>query len=123
MVRLFTRAAATLSLLAIVFGSAMAQEPAVDPLVENIREQIEQLRDAVSTGPSLQGVSLSEGVARFYEQRGFTAAWTSPDRRTALVTQLRELYDDGLNPADYDVDRLEKGPASSEPRALATFVS
>lgn len=116
------RKAAALGLLLVALCvPARAQQALADPLAESIREQVEQLRDAGPAGPQLQGVSLTEGVARFYERREFAAAWTDPARREALAAQLRALYDDGLNPKDYEAERVAQGPRSDELRVLAAY--
>lgn len=90
-------------------------------LDEAIRERVEQLRDAGPTGPKLEGVSLSEGIARFYEQREFAPAWNDRARQEALVAQLKALAGDGLDPRDYDLEAVEKGPASADPTSIAAY--
>jgi len=112
------RAARALSvvLMLLIAGGAAAQE-----LREQIREQVEQLRDAGPAGPRLEGVSLSEGIARFYEQRDFAPAWNDRRQQESLITQLRAAADDGLEPQDYQLARIEQGPANADPASLAAY--
>jgi len=112
------RAARALSVVLMLFiaGNAAAQE-----LREQIREQVEQLRDAGPAGPRLEGVSLSEGIARFYEQRDFTPAWNDQRQQEALIEQLRATAGDGLDPQDYQLADIERGPARADPASLAAY--
>ncbi|HSW12589.1 MAG TPA: L,D-transpeptidase family protein [Solimonas sp.] len=113
--RALLRACASLLLLA---GSHAAH---AQDLREQVRESVEQLRDAGPSGPRLEGVSLSEGIARFYEQRDFAPAWNDRRLQEALVTQLRGVAADGLDPQDYALARIEQGPASADSSALAAW--
>lgn len=112
------RAAGALSafLMLLIAGSAAAQE-----LREQIREQVEQLRDAGPAGPRLEGVSLSEGIARFYEQRDFEPAWNDQRRQEALIGQLQALAGDGLDPQDYQLALVQQGPARADSAGLAAY--
>ncbi|MCE5233048.1 MAG: L,D-transpeptidase family protein [Mizugakiibacter sp.] len=94
-------------------GAAQSPPPA-DAVAERLRERIEQLHEADVRAPAVGGARLVEGVAAFYQQRGFAPAWEAPGRRAALVAALRGLANDGLDPRDYGVDALARPP---EPNA------
>lgn len=106
----------TVLLLAACILPAQAQG-----LREVVRERVEQLRDAGPSGPKLEGVSLTEGIARFYEQRDFAPAWNDRSRQAALITELRGLAADGLDPRDYALEQVEKGPVSADPDGIAAY--
>lgn len=110
---MFRRALAALLLAACC--SAQAQG-----LREQVRERVEQLRDSPA-GPKLEGVALTEGIARFYEQRDFEAAWNDRKHQEALIAELRGLAADGLDPEDYALAQIEKGPASADPDGIAAY--
>lgn len=110
------RGTATAMLLFV--GAAQAQQ---SELTQALRLSVEELRNAGPAGPSLEGVSLTEGVARFYERRDYAAAWTEAAPREALVAQLKNMASDGLDPADYATARIAKGPDSQAATVLATY--
>jgi len=94
---------------------------------EAIRVEIEYLRE---TGQlSIGGIDIAAGnaLAEFYERRDFSPAWTNPDQVGELLEIVLASEDDGLNPADYHADKLERVYRSMQdgveptPRQLAAI--
>lgn len=93
-----------------------AAEPApaapLDPLAEAIRERSDLLRYG-NPDPrqefAVQGthVVLGDFVAQFIESQQFRPQWRDPARLDALIAALADLRDDGLDPGDYHVERLQ----------------
>jgi len=77
---------------------------------ERPSEVIQQQLDVLySTGSlSVAGIPILSGqlLGRFYEQRGYTPAWTEPARVDELLALLADATADGLDPADYAFDTL-----------------
>lgn len=109
-----------LLLPAVVLGQA-APGPAatpvasakVDPLGEAIRERIDHLRyellnDHRDHEVNGERIVLGDLVARYYESQQFSAKWRDAARLSQLVDALLELVTDGLDPADYHVDALDR---------------
>ena len=44
----------------------------------------------------------------FYQQRSMQPAWVNPGQLEALATQLEQLADDGLNPANYQLQNIRQ---------------
>ena len=85
----------------------------VDPLAEAIRERIDHLRYEIEhdhRDHRVHGerIVLGTTVARYYESQQFRAKWRDPARLSQLVDALLELVNDGLDPANYHVDTLDK---------------
>ncbi len=86
---------ATLILLTLSL-QALAAGPS-EPLVQRI-EALEAGQPVKVLGePVLTGETLS----RFYENHGFQLAWSSAGLRRELIDAIRQIANDGLNPADY----------------------
>jgi murein L,D-transpeptidase YcbB/YkuD len=117
--RLFV-AIVALALPAVVLGQATIAAPAtrpaavtVDPLAEAIRERIDHVRYQIEhdhRDHEVHGerIVLGATVARYYESQQFRAKWRDPARLSQLVDGLLDLVNDGLDPADYHVDVLDK---------------
>lgn len=109
-----------LALPAVALGQAAPVAPAarpaavtVDPLAEAIRERVDHLRYEIEhdhRDHEVQGerIVLGTTVARYYESQQFRAKWRDPARVGQLVDALLDLVNDGLNPANYHVDALDK---------------
>ncbi len=69
----------------------------------------------------LQAVATSatQNVARFYEQRQWQPLWDA-QRYDTLLTQIRALADDGLNPEDYSLNKLERCQSTNSTCAQTT---
>lgn len=109
-----------LTLPAVVLGQATPVAPAtrpvavtVDPLAEAIRERIDHLRYEIEhdhRDHAVHGerIVLGATVARYYESQQFRPQWRDPARVSQLVDALLDLVNDGLDPADYHVDALDR---------------
>ena len=109
-----------LALPAVALGQAAPVAPAtrpaavtVDPLAEAIRERVDHLRYEIEhdhRDHEVQGerIVLGTTVARYYESQQFRAKWRDPARVGQLVDALLDLVNDGLDPANYHVDALDK---------------
>jgi murein L,D-transpeptidase YcbB/YkuD len=109
-----------LAVPAVVFGQAAPAVPAtppaaaaVDPLAEAIRERVDHLRYEIEhdhRDHEVQGerIVLGTTVARYYESQQFRAQWRDPARLSQLVDALLDLVNDGLDPADYHFEALDK---------------
>ena len=93
-------------LLPLLAGfSAFANEPAVE---EAIRAEIEQLRESGEL--SLGDVEIASGelLARVYEGRNFTPAWSGAGKIDELVQLIEAAAADGLDPADYHLGDIQR---------------
>lgn len=105
-------------LLAIIAqGRSVSAAPAADA----IRRQLAQPPSGCMV-PSRQAAGWMGGqLERFYQQRQFRAVWSGP-RLAELYQQLAQLADDGLNPADYSLQRLQRLSAAGEAQAACLDV-
>ncbi len=85
------------------FATAAAQETEYR---EALRVEIEQLRETDTL--SIGGVDIASGdlLAEIYERRNFSPTW-SYDKIGGLITAFKGAFADGLDPADYHLERLE----------------
>jgi len=79
---------------------------AASPLAEAIRERVDHLR--YETQHDLRGerVIADELVAKYFESQQFAPAWQDTARLDALVANIEELRNDGLDPNDYHLAAL-----------------
>ena len=109
-----------LAALFVLATPAPAQAP--DTVAAMVRVRVDSLLAGATA--TVQGVPLLtlDVLAGFYAQRGFRPAWTEPARLAALLQAIRASEEDGLTPADYLQQPLERlGPAASAPRASAAL--
>ena len=93
-------------LLLLVAGfAAVANEPAVD---EAIRAEIEQLRESGRLSLGEVEIASGELLARFYEGRNFTPAWSGIGTVDELVQLIEATAADGLDPADYHLGEVRR---------------
>jgi len=89
--------------------SASAQQATLQSVLEGLPQSCPQLpvRSAIS-----------EHLNAFYQARQFQPAWTSRSLLEALLQQLAQLADDGLDPAYYQPERIREQlyPVASSPR-------
>jgi murein L,D-transpeptidase YcbB/YkuD len=87
-----------------VLCASLATGVRADQLGEQLRERIEQLRDAAAHDARAR--PLNDAVAGFYERRSFAPAWTGQARQEQLLSALGDMSADGLNPEDYGLSAL-----------------
>ncbi|QLC73349.1 L,D-transpeptidase family protein [Pseudomonas sp. LPB0260] len=97
-------------LLAVVALACAASEP----LQERIRLTLEQRAEACAPWLAASEPGVSSQLHEFYQRRAFTPLWQEPSRRAALLRELEQLRDDGLDPADYPLDRAAPASSSAE---------
>ncbi len=115
--RLLLRAVLLLSVL-VPTGCGKAG-PSPSEVDRAIRDRVAGLERGAA---SVRGQRLLQpkGVARFYRARSGAHAWDQ-NGRGEIVLAIRDIYRDGLNPADYHlaaVERLMKDRNKSTPPAL-----
>lgn len=74
---------------------------------EALRIEIEQLRE--SERLTLGGIDVAAGdlIAEVYERRGFSLAWSGEGKVESLLGVIRATASDGLDPADYHLEKIE----------------
>jgi murein L,D-transpeptidase YcbB/YkuD len=86
------------------------------PVDEAIRARLEP---ALGNQPlRIAEAAIPQGVAEFYAQRQWQPVWDE-QRFQALLTELNDLYTDGLTPEDYFVSQLKSLPSDGDPQATA----
>lgn len=104
----------------LVAGLAAAQvTPATDPLTEAIRDRIDHLRYARDYDVRGTRIVLGNYVSQFYENQQFRPDWTNPDRVDELITAIKSMATDGLDPQDYHLAALHAYREDMARHALA----
>jgi len=105
----------------IVSTPPVAADDGINPdaTAQLIRASVERNPEAGAPAAQLKNLSLAAAVAQFYERRQYRAAWSHGDNVDALIQELINLSNDGLNPADYQLAELQQLRAQqlSQPRA------
>ena len=104
-----------LAVLTLLIGFAIGTASAM-PLDEALRGRVAQLRSGFEVGVAGSTIAAGDLIPRFYEGRGFRAAWTMPKRRTELLAAVERSSSHGLDPNDYHRNALrsiQAGPATS----------
>jgi murein L,D-transpeptidase YcbB/YkuD len=97
----------------VLLGAWLAQaapaqpQPVADARTEAIRMRVDELRYAKDYTVRGNRVVLADAVATFFEERQFASAWSSGARLDHLIAALRDVEQDGLDPADYHVATLQ----------------
>lgn len=113
---------------------ALALDDPQHDIAERIAATILAQQQNVSATMRIHARSTVDNLAWFYAQRGFAPAWNDPARVNQLVSALRKLTDDGLDPADYhlpwlqnfshtDSDTLTPGDTMQGSRACADLLA
>ncbi|WP_426688195.1 L,D-transpeptidase family protein [Rhodanobacter ginsengiterrae] len=127
----FLRVVHCIAALGLLLGTAaQAQSPGVapvaqpaaeqplNPVAEQIREQVEQWRATHAERDAVAAPGAA--VAAFYEQNRFAPAWSRSSDVDQLLAALRDLTNDGLDPQDYALDELQRRRGlADDPRAPA----
>lgn len=84
-------------------GHARGQTPAGDNAIRLLVEQARQ-----KPGFTIRGARLLQpaAVAKFFETRAFTPAWTIPAGPAGLLNAIRAVEADGLTPGEYHLAAL-----------------
>ena len=98
-IRLLSRSAVLLSILAS--GNACA-----DSVQEALRMAVEQISETGRLSAADYRLAAVPDVVRFYEARAFELAWTRDGKPAQVLEALYESRREGLNPDDYDVSAI-----------------
>lgn len=98
---------------------AALAEGANQRLAEVIGQIFEQHAHACTPWVEAAELRIPGLLHEFYAGQGFAPRWQDRRRRTALQQQLEQLADDGLDPADYPLERLRTPAADPWQRACA----
>ena len=81
---------------------------AQDRSVEEIIEEKIHGEDAVN-GVEVDGKELfsQSDLPQFYTNRNFELAWKNKKNRKDLIESIQASYDEGLNPADYHLEKIQ----------------
>ena len=93
--------------LGIVAAVSPAARAAIDGTPEGIRTQIERLREHGTITLRGESVYNTPELATFYEERGFSPAWTRRDAIDELLAAIATVEQDGLTPDDYHPGAIE----------------
>lgn len=74
---------------------------------QEIAARIHTKRTSDPVQPHPTVLHQAEAVAQFYEQRRHQLAWIEPELREQLLSAIRSLVHDGLDPEDYFLTRLD----------------
>ena len=111
-------------LLLLVPGSGPALAQA-DPAQRVILERIDQLRDVGELTIRDQWVATRNAVIQLYESRNYTRAWTDTGAIEQLHRAVKDMWLDGLDPADYHLEALQQLwrelESGADPETLAEF--
>ncbi|MCP4384252.1 MAG: L,D-transpeptidase family protein [Hyphomicrobiales bacterium] len=101
------RVGALALLLAITGSPSVAQSTLTDQDRATIRLNISDLLVNEMDLP-LPVRQRRDALAAYYEEQGGVLVWMGSDRAPALIQSLRSAADDGLDPADYPANQLDK---------------
>jgi murein L,D-transpeptidase YcbB/YkuD len=69
------------------------------------------IKDFIIT-PDIDSIEVNSynnpDLSAFYESRGYKKAWIEENIRKEIILVLEKVEEEGLNPADYDLDQLKK---------------
>lgn len=95
--------------LACLFLLAAAGESlAQDPARERMRASIERLRSSGELRIGKASIAAVLLIPELYERRSFALAWTDGAKRDEALRAIRQARNDGLDPADYHIEELER---------------
>lgn len=57
---------------------------------------------------TVSGMTLSQGIADFYQQRNYQPAWNDAEALSQLIVALEEIRFDGLDPSEYSLQELKQ---------------
>ncbi len=94
---------AVAALIALWLGpvAAAVTPPLADPRAEALRMRVDELRYAGDFSVRGERIILADVVASLFEERQFAPAWANGSRLDHLLAALRDVEQDGLDPADY----------------------
>ena len=75
---------------------------------EYIKQYMVQLKQSGEL--ELEGIQIAsrQVVPKLYERRDYSPVWSNTESLQQLFNQIRLAYDEGLNPNDYNLDKLKE---------------
>lgn len=123
---MYVSRAAPLSITLLTFALIAGPSPAIElpvPAEPALRTLIDALPQSCSALTASLDASARAQLDAFYRQRDDQPAWRDEAHLGALRTQLGELADDGLNPADYPMpSQLEALPGCADLQASHAYL-
>jgi len=96
----------------LALAAAIALVLSAQALASGPNEALVQRIDALQAGHPVRVLGepllAREALRRFYENHSFQLAWSAPGHRRELVDAIRQVANDGLNPADYHGELLSE---------------
>lgn len=89
---------------------------------ETVANQLRAQFTATQASPD-QPDSIDAHLQAFYSQRNFQPAWDHPARLDALLSEIRKLDADGLDPRIYPLDALQAAKSGSDTTAFDVLAS
>ncbi len=77
-----------------------------DPVAEVLRQSLEGMEQEIALGVDVCRSSSWAVMPRLYKRREYRPIWTSPVAVYQFVAAIRESYDEGLNPHDYNLNEI-----------------
>jgi murein L,D-transpeptidase YcbB/YkuD len=102
--------------------SVLGAEPSAQVLDEELRRQVELLREYGSITVEGERIAFSPELAAFYERRGFRPVWIDPRKAEDLLRCVRGAPEDGLDPRSYHVSALASTAGEALPPASAAGI-
>ena len=90
---------------ALAAGAAWTQTD--DAAREILRERVESIRAGTTTEIGGAPIAATRALPALYERRRFATAWT-PEKAEQLLGAIRDAEADGLDPADYHLEAIER---------------
>ena len=103
---MYKKCAVYLSVSLLVTPLVSVANQFVVPEPNLLQRTLAQLPQACSGMPASLNAPAQTLLTDFYAQQQFASVWSQPARLAALLPELEQLADDGLNPAGYQLASL-----------------
>jgi murein L,D-transpeptidase YcbB/YkuD len=91
--------------------ASMAQ-PAANPVMEALRERVEAINASGDVTVEGEALRATRTLAQLYPMNGFQPLWDGP-RLRELLKLIDETVNDGLTPADYHLEGMQRSSAQN----------
>lgn len=93
-----------LCLFFMLLPMAVLAESSASEYIEQYMVQLKQSGEL-----ELEGIQIAsrQVVTKLYERRDYSPVWSNTESLQQLFNQIRLAYDEGLNPNDYNLDKLK----------------
>jgi len=93
-------------LLCVLGLPALALRAEDDPVTAMLRQTLEGVKTETVLSLGACRYSSWPVLPGLYERRGYRPVWTSPEAVDQLLAAIRESYEEGLNPLDYNLEEI-----------------